>query len=87
MKLAPEADHDAMYPDAVASMGVYLNEDREGADTSARGMVQACQQTYRKMASKGALTRDQIKAAKDASRESVAKLTGELQAQGYSVQQ
>ena len=86
-KLAPEADHDAMYQDAVARMRVYLNEDREGADTSAKGMVPACQQTYRKMASEGALTSDQIKAAKDASRESVAKLNGELRAQGYSVQQ
>ena len=86
-KLAPEADHDAMYQDAVARMRVYLNEDRKGADTSAKRMVPACQQTYRKMASEGTLTRDQIKTAKDASRESVAKLIEEMQAQGYSVQQ
>jgi hypothetical protein len=86
-KLAPEADHDAMYQDAVARMRIYLNEDGEGADTSAKGMVPACQQTYRKMASEGALTPDQIKRAKAASRESMAKLSGELQAQGYSVQQ
>jgi len=39
------------------------------------------------MASEGTLTRDQIKTAKDASRESVAKLIEEIQAQGYSVQQ
>ncbi len=86
-KLAPEADHDAMYQDAVARMRVYLNDDRKGADTSAKRMVPACQQTYRKMASEGTLTRDQIKTAKDASRESVAKLIEEMQAQGYSVQQ
>lgn len=86
-KLAPEADHDAMYRNAVAKMRVYLNEDRDGADTSAKRMVPACQQTYRAMASEGILTTDQIKTAKDASRESVAKLTEELQAQGYSVQQ
>jgi hypothetical protein len=87
IKQSPEADHDAMYQDAVARMRVYLNEDRKGADTSAKRMVPACQQTYRKMASEGTLTRDQIKTAKDASRESVAKLIEEMQAQGYSVQQ
>jgi hypothetical protein len=83
-KLAPEADHGAMYQDAVAQMRLYLNQDREGADTDARRMVQVCQQTYRKMASEGTLTLDQIQTAKDASRESVAKLTKELEAQGYS---
>jgi hypothetical protein len=86
-KLAPEADRDAMYQHAVASMRVYLNEDREGADTSAKHMVPVCQQTYAKMASQGALRTDQIQMAKDSSRESVAKLTEELEAQGYSVRQ
>jgi hypothetical protein len=85
-KLAPKADHDAMYRDAVATMQLYLNEDREGANTDARRMVSVCQQTYRKMASEGTLTKDQIQTAKDASRESVAKLTEELEAQGYAVQ-
>lgn len=75
-----------MYRDAVAKMQLYLNEDRGGADTGARRMVPVCQQTYRKMASEGALTMDQIRTAKDASRASVAKLTEELEAQGYSVQ-
>lgn len=84
-RLAPEADHDAMYQDAVARMQLYLNEDHEGADTNAKRMVPVCQQTYRKMASDGTLTMDQIQTAKDASRESVAKLTEELEAQGYSV--
>jgi hypothetical protein len=86
-KLAPEADHDAMYQDAVARMHLYLNEDHKGADTNAKRMVPVCQQTYRKMASDGTLTMDQIQTAKDASRESVAKLTEELEAQGYSVRQ
>ena len=86
-KLAPEADHDAMYQDAVARMQLYLNEDREGADTNATRMVPVCQQTYRRMASDGTLTMDQIQTAKDASRKSVAKLTEELKAQGYSVRQ
>ena len=79
-KLAPEADHAAMYQDAVAKMRVYLREDREGADTNAQRLVPVCQQTYRKMASEGTLTIDQIQTATDASRESVAKLTEELQA-------
>jgi hypothetical protein len=85
-KLAPEADHDAMYQGAVARMQLYLNENRDGADTNARRMVPVCQQTYRKMASDGTLTMDQIRTAKDASRDSVAKLTEELKAQGYSVE-
>jgi hypothetical protein len=85
-ELAPEADHDAMYQDVVAKMRAYLNEDREGADTNAKRMVPACQQTYRKMASEGTLTMGQVQTAKDASRKSVAKLTEELEAQGYSVQ-
>ena len=83
-KLAAEADHDAMYRDAVVRMQLYLNENREGADTDARRVVPVCQKTYRKMASEGTLTMDQIQTAKDASRESVAKLTEELKAQGYS---
>jgi hypothetical protein len=86
-KLAPAADHDAMYEDVVAKMRVYLNEDREGADTNAKRTVAACQQTYRKMASEGTLTMGQVQTARDASRESVAKLTEELEAQGYSVPQ
>jgi hypothetical protein len=86
-KLAPEADHDAMYQDAVAKMQLYLNEDREGADTNAKRLVPLCQRSYRKIASEGALTMDQIQTAKDASGESVAKLTEELEAQGFSVQQ
>jgi|GEM_PF-4189736 len=86
-KLAPEADHGAMYHDAVARMQLYLKEDREGADTNAKRVVPVCQQAYRKMASDGTLTMDQIQTAKDASRESVAKLTDELEARGYSIQQ
>jgi hypothetical protein len=86
-KLAPEADHEAIYQDAVAKMRVYLNEDRDSADRNAKRMVPVCQQIYRKMAFKGALTMDQIQTAKDASGDSVAKLTEELKAQGYSVQQ
>lgn len=86
-KLAPEADHDTMYQDAVAKMRIYLHEDRNGADTGAKRLVPTCQRTYRTMASEGALTKDQIERAKNASHESVAKLTEELQAHGYSVQQ
>lgn len=86
-KLAPEADHVAMYQDAVGKMRLYLSEEPEGAGTNARRAVTVCQQTYRKMASEGALTMDQIQTATDSSRESVAKLIAELEAEGHSVRQ
>ena len=84
-KLAPEADHDALYQDAVGKMRIYLNEAHEAADANVKRMVPVCQQTYRRMASEGALTTDEIQTAWDASRESLTKLTEELEAEGYSV--
>lgn len=85
-RLAPEADHDAIYKDAVVKMQVYLNDDRDGADVNARRTVTVCQQTYQKMASDGALTTEQVQKARNASLESVAKLTEDLEAEGYSAQ-
>ena len=78
-KLAPQADHDSMYLDAVRKMQAYLNEDRDGADESTRQLVPVCQRTYGQMAAIGELSEDQVQLAEDASRESVAKLTEELQ--------
>jgi len=78
-KLAPQADHDSMYLDAVRRMQAYLNEDRDGADESTRQLVPVCQRTYGQMAAIGELSEDQVQLAEDASRESVAKLTEELQ--------
>ena len=78
-KLAPQADHDSMYLDAVRKMQAYLNEDRDGADESTRQLVPVCQRTYGQMAAIGELSEDQVQLAEDASRESVAKLTGEVQ--------
>ena len=84
-KLAPEANHDAMYQDAVGKMRLYVKEDREAADTNAKRMVKVCQQTYGRMTFEGTLTMGEIQAAWDASGESVTRLTEELEGQGYSV--
>src|SRR5690348_7757479 len=47
--LAPQADHDSMYRDAVSKMQAYLNEDHDGADTNTKRLVPVCQQTYAQM--------------------------------------
>ena len=78
-KLAPQADHDSMYREAVRKMQAYLNEDRDGADQNTRQLVPVCQRTYAQMAAIGELSEDQVQLAEDASQESVAKLTEELQ--------
>jgi hypothetical protein len=78
-KLAPQADHDSMYRYAVGKMQAYLNEDRDGADKSTRQLVPVCQRTYAQMAAIGELSAEQVQLAEDASQESVAKLTQELQ--------
>jgi hypothetical protein len=78
-KLAPQADHDSMYRDAVKKMQAYLREDQDGADASTKQMVPVCQQTYAKMAAAGELSEEQVQEAKQTSQESVAKLTEELQ--------
>ncbi len=77
--LAPQADHDSLYQDAVKKMQVYVHEDHDGADANTKRLVPVCQQTYTKMAAAGELSQEQVQHAKDASRESVAKLTRELQ--------
>jgi len=77
--LAPQVDHDSMYKDAVVKMQVYLTEDREGADANSKRLVPLCQQTYARMVAAGKLTGEQVQLAKDASRDSVARLTQELQ--------
>jgi hypothetical protein len=79
--LAPQADHDSMYREAVGKMQAYLDEDRAGADQNTRQLVPVCQRTYAQMAAIGELSEDQVQLAEDASRESVAKLTEELQGQ------
>jgi hypothetical protein len=84
-KLAPEANHDAIYQDAVGKMRLYVNEDGQAADANAKRMVTVCQRTYRRMALEGALTTGEIQAAWNASRASVTQLAEELEAQGYSV--
>jgi hypothetical protein len=80
--LAPQADHDSMYRDAVKKMQAYLHDDQDGADANTKKLVPVCQQTYSKMAAAGQLTEEQVQQAKDASQESVAKLTEELQGSG-----
>ena len=80
--LAPHADHDSMYQNAVLKMQAYLNEDRDGADSSTRQLVPVCQQTYARMAAAGKLSSQQVQLAKDASQEAVTKLTRELQEGG-----
>ena len=77
--LAPQADHDSMYRDAVKKLRAYLKEDHDGADANTKRLVPVCQRTYAQMASSGALSEEQVRLAKDASRESVAKLAEELQ--------
>ena len=77
--LAPQADHDSMYKDAVSKMQAYLKEDHDGADANTKQLVPVCQQTYTRMAASGALPREQVQLARDVSRESVAKLTRELE--------
>ncbi len=77
--LAPRADHESMYKDAVSRMQAYLKEDPDGADANTQQLVPACQQTYTQMAAAGELTSQQVQLAKDASRESLAELTRELQ--------
>lgn len=78
-KLAPEADHDSMYRDAVKKMQAYLKEDHDGADANTKQMVPQCQRTYQEMADAGELSEEQIKQAKEESRESVTKLRQELE--------
>ena len=80
-KLAPQVDHDSMYLDAVRKMQAYLNEDRDGANANSRQLVPMCQRTYAQMAAAGELSEEQVQLAENASRESVAKLTQELQGQ------
>jgi hypothetical protein len=77
--LAPQADHDSMYRDAVGRMQAYLKEDHDGADANTKQLVPLCQQTYAKMAAAGELSQEQVQLAKESSQESVAKLTQELQ--------
>jgi hypothetical protein len=79
-KLAPQADHDSMYRDAVRKMQAYLKEDHDGADASTKRMVPLCQKTYESMAAAGQLSEEQVQEAKESSRESVARLTEELEA-------
>jgi hypothetical protein len=78
-KLAPQADHESMYRDAVSKMHAYLKEDHDGADANTRKLVPVCQRTYMQMADAGELSQEQVQQAKDASQESVAQLTEELQ--------
>jgi hypothetical protein len=77
--LAPQADHDSMYRDAVKKMRAYLKEDHDGADANTKKLVPVCQRTYTQMADAGELSQEQVKQAKEASQESVVKLTAELQ--------
>jgi len=76
--LAPQADHDSMYRDAVTKMRAYLDEDRGRADANTKRLVPVCQRTYARMAASGKLTGEQVQLAEDASRESVASVTEEL---------
>jgi hypothetical protein len=76
--LAPQADHEAMYKDAVSKMQAYLKEDQDGADANTRRLVPVCQKTYERMAAAGSLSEEQVQLAKDASRESILRLTQEL---------
>lgn len=76
---APQTDHESMYKDAVSKMQAYLKEDHDGADANTKQMVPVCQQTYARMGAAGKLTGEQVQLAKDASQESVAELTRELQ--------
>jgi hypothetical protein len=78
-KLAPQADHASMYQDAVRKMQAYLHEDHDGADANTKKLVPECQKTYAGMAAAGQLTEEQVQFAEDASKESVDKLTEELQ--------
>jgi hypothetical protein len=78
-KLAPQADHDSLYQDAVKKMQAYLHEDQVAADANTKRLVPACQRTYAQMAEAGELSQEQVQHAKDASQQSVAKLTQELQ--------
>jgi hypothetical protein len=77
--LAPQADHDSMYRDTVRKMQVYLKEDHDSADANTKQLVPMCQRTYAKMAAAGELSQEQVQLAEEASQESVAKLTRELQ--------
>ena len=63
--LAPQADHDSMYGDAVSKMHAYLNEDHEGADRNTQRLVPVCQQTYARMAAAGKLPEEQVGLAED----------------------
>ncbi len=83
-KLAPQADHDSMYQDAVSKMQAYLHEDHDRADANTKKLVPVCQQTYTQMAAAGELSEEQVQLAEEASRESVAKLTQELQGSAES---
>ena len=78
--LAPQANHDSTYRDAVEKMRAYLNEDRDGAEANGKQLVPVCQRTYIQMVAAGELSEEQVQRAKAASQESVAKLTQELQA-------
>jgi hypothetical protein len=78
-KLAPQADHDSMYRDAVGKMQAYLKQDHDAADASGKKLVPMCQQTYTQMADAGELSEEQVNEAKQASQESVARLSEELQ--------
>lgn len=77
--LAPQADHDSMYKDAVSKMQAYLTDDHDGADASTKQLVPVCQQTYSRMAAGGKLTGEQVQLVEDASQESIAELTRQLQ--------
>jgi hypothetical protein len=77
--LAPQVDHDSMYRDAVRKMQAYLKEDHDGADANTQQLVPLCQRTYAKMAAAGELSQEQVQLAEEASQDSVAKLTQELQ--------
>jgi hypothetical protein len=79
-KLAPQADHDSMYQDAVSKMQAYLKEDHDGADANTKRLVPVCQRAYAQMAAAGELSDEQVQLAENASQESVVKLTEELQA-------
>jgi hypothetical protein len=78
-KLAPQADHDSMYRDAVRKMQAYLKEDHDAANANTKKLVPMCQQTYTQMADAGELSEEQVKEAKQESQESIARLTEELQ--------
>jgi hypothetical protein len=77
--LAPQADHDSMYRDAVSKMQAYLKEDHDGADANTKQLVPMCQRTYAKMAAAGELSQEQVQLAEEASQESIARLARELQ--------